>query len=76
MPGGRAGAASCTNAALDEFDRFEAADVYASGPPAMVAAVRRDFVARGVDPSRLFFDSFDYAPDSLARQRTMAATKS
>jgi hypothetical protein len=24
----------------------------------------------------LFFDSFDYAPDTLERQRTSAATKS
>ena len=31
---------------------------------------------RGRGPARLHFDSFDYAPDSLARQRTMASTKS
>ncbi len=42
----------------------------------MVDAVRSEFGLRGVPPERLFFDSFDYAPDSLARQRTMAATKS
>jgi CDP-4-dehydro-6-deoxyglucose reductase, E3 len=51
-------------------------DVYAAGPPAMIAAVRREFGLRGVVPSRLFFDSFDYAPDALERQRTSAATKS
>ena len=51
-------------------------DVYASGPPAMIEAVRRDFVARGLDSSRLWFDSFDYAPDTLERQRTTADTKS
>jgi hypothetical protein len=38
--------------------------------------VRREFTARGVDSSRLWFDSFDYAPDTLDRQRTMADTKS
>ena len=31
---------------------------------------------RGVAAARLSFDSFDYAPDSPARQRTMTATKS
>ncbi len=51
-------------------------EVYASGPPAMIEAVRREFALRGVPPARLLFDSFDYAPDSLARQRTMASTKS
>jgi CDP-4-dehydro-6-deoxyglucose reductase len=51
-------------------------EVYASGPPAMIEAVRREFTARGVEPSRLKFDSFDYAPDTLDRQRTTADTKS
>jgi CDP-4-dehydro-6-deoxyglucose reductase len=51
-------------------------DVYAAGPPAMIAAVRRDFAVRGVDANRLFFDSFDYAPDSLPRQARSVATKS
>ena len=51
-------------------------DVYAAGPPAMIAAVRREFALRGVAANRLFFDSFDYAPDALERQRTSAATKS
>ena len=51
-------------------------DVYAAGPPAMIAAVRREFAARGIAADRLFFDSFDYAPDSLERQRMSAATKS
>ena len=56
-----------------DLSRYE---VYASGPPAMVEAVRREFAPRGVDPDRLHFDSFDYAPDALERQRTMAATRS
>ncbi len=50
--------------------------VYAAGPPAMIDAVRREFALRGGDASRLFFDSFDYAPDALERQRMSAATKS
>jgi CDP-4-dehydro-6-deoxyglucose reductase len=63
-------------AVLRDFDCLAATDIYASGPPAMVAAVRAEFVRRGADPARLFFDSFDYAPDTLERQRTRAATKS
>jgi CDP-4-dehydro-6-deoxyglucose reductase, E3 len=51
-------------------------DVYASGPPAMIEAVRREFAASGVDSSRLWFDSFDYAPDTLDRHRTTADTRS
>jgi CDP-4-dehydro-6-deoxyglucose reductase len=51
-------------------------DIYASGPPAMVAAVLREFPGRGADLKRLFFDSFDYASDTIERQRTMAANRS
>ncbi len=63
-------------AVLDDFGAFDTADVYAAGPPAMIAAVRREFTARGVDAARLFCDSFDYAPDSLERHRRTAASKS
>jgi CDP-4-dehydro-6-deoxyglucose reductase len=63
-------------AALKEIDNVESYEVYAAGPPAMIAAVRREFAARGVPASRLYFDSFDYAPDTLERQRISAATKS
>jgi len=61
---------------LGDIERLDRYDVYSSGPPAMIEAVRREFPLRGADPARLHFDSFDYAPDSLARQRTMASTKS
>jgi CDP-4-dehydro-6-deoxyglucose reductase len=63
-------------AVLGDIGDLEKYAVYAAGPPAMIAAVRREFGQRGVAASRLFFDSFDYAPDALARQRTSAATKS
>ncbi len=63
-------------AVLEDIDDLRDYDVYAAGPPAMIAAVRRDFAARGAAAHRLFFDSFDYAPDSLARQRNNAVTKS
>jgi CDP-4-dehydro-6-deoxyglucose reductase len=57
-------------AALQRFD------VYASGPPAMISAVREHFPVHGMNPARFFFDSFDYAPDTEFRQRTSAATNS
>lgn len=63
-------------AVLRDIDRLDRYDIYASGPPEMIAAVRREFTAHGARASRLFFDSFDYAPDSLDRQRSSSATKS
>jgi CDP-4-dehydro-6-deoxyglucose reductase len=63
-------------AALKDIANIEPYEVYAAGPPAMIAAVRRECAARGLAESRLYFDSFDYAPDSLERQRMSADTKS
>jgi CDP-4-dehydro-6-deoxyglucose reductase, E3 len=63
-------------AVLDDVPDLPRYDVYAAGPPAMIAAVRHEFALRGVEPGRLYFDSFDYAPDTLERQRTSAVTKS
>lgn len=54
-------------AVLDEIADLAAWDVYASGPPAMIEAIRAGFVERGLPRGQLFFDSFDYAPDTLAR---------
>jgi CDP-4-dehydro-6-deoxyglucose reductase len=59
-------------AALEDHPRLEQLDVYASGPPAMVEAVRYEFIARGLPPQQLFFDSFDYAPDVLAKLDTVS----
>ena len=63
-------------AALQDISDLSGFEVYMAGPPAMIAAARRAFEARGVAPARIFFDSFDYAPDALERQRSNAATKS
>ncbi len=41
-------------------------DVYMSGPPPMIEAGRRGFVQAGLDEMRLYYDSFEYAPDVLA----------
>jgi CDP-4-dehydro-6-deoxyglucose reductase len=39
-------------------------EVYAAGPPAMIEAIRAAFPTQGLPAERLYFDSFDYAPDS------------
>jgi CDP-4-dehydro-6-deoxyglucose reductase len=57
---------------LPALDRYE---IYVSGPPAMIGAVRREFARGGANLARLYADSFDYAPDTLARQRATAATR-
>lgn len=64
------------DAVLRDHARLEGLDIYASGPPAMIGALRRQFPQHGADPQRLFCDSFDYALDAPARQPTMAANKS
>jgi CDP-4-dehydro-6-deoxyglucose reductase, E3 len=63
-------------AAIEDVLSIEGYEVYAAGPPAMIEAVRRDFSRHGAAPGRLYFDSFDYAPDTLDRQRMSAVTKS
>jgi CDP-4-dehydro-6-deoxyglucose reductase len=61
-------------AVLEDHAALAGYDIYASGPPAMIGAVRSSFVQAGANPARLYFDSFDYAPDALARQRSSAST--
>jgi CDP-4-dehydro-6-deoxyglucose reductase len=63
-------------AALQDIADLSGFEVYMAGPPAMISAARQAFEARGVAPAQIFFDSFDYAPDALERQRSNAATKS
>jgi CDP-4-dehydro-6-deoxyglucose reductase len=61
---------------LAEVRGLEHHEIHASGPPQMIEAMRRDFTARGVRESAMSFDSFDYAPDSPARQSMRAETRS
>lgn len=51
-------------AVLEDHPSLAAFDIYAAGPPAMIAAIERSFPARGVSPQQLHLDSFDYAVDS------------
>jgi CDP-4-dehydro-6-deoxyglucose reductase len=48
---------------LAAFPELQNWDVYASGPPQMVEAIRSRFPQHGLPESQLFFDSFDYAAD-------------
>ncbi len=63
-------------AVLADIEGLDRHEIYASGPPGMIEAVRRDFTARGAAACGMFFDSFDYAGDSRARQSARADTKS
>lgn len=42
-------------------------DLYMSGPPAMIDAAHPRFLAAGLPEDRLYYDSFEYAPDVLAQ---------
>jgi CDP-4-dehydro-6-deoxyglucose reductase len=48
--------------ATDHAD-LQAYDVYASGPPLMIAALKRVLAERGLPAERFFYDSFESAPN-------------
>lgn len=48
-------------AVLADFADLSGHEVYASGPPVMINAVRNGFVDVGLDLDHLYYDSFDYA---------------
>jgi CDP-4-dehydro-6-deoxyglucose reductase len=54
-------------ARLEDHPDLSPFDVYMSGPPAMIDAGRRAFVDAGLPEDHLYYDSFDYAPDVIAR---------
>ncbi len=70
-PGGSEGTRYRTGlvheALLADFPDLGNAEVYAAGPPALIAALRATLPAQGLPPDRLYFDSFEYAPDALAK---------
>lgn len=55
-------------AVLEDHVDIAEFDVYTAGPPAMIEAIRHEFIARGLPRDQLFFDSFDFAPDVLAKR--------
>lgn len=54
-------------ALLEDHPDLSGFDVYMSGPPTMIDAGRRAFDAAGLPEDRLYYDSFDYAPEVLAK---------
>ncbi len=56
------------DAVLADYASLGNVEVYAAGPPAMIEAIRAGFPGRGLSSEHLYFDSFDYAPDSARRQ--------
>jgi CDP-4-dehydro-6-deoxyglucose reductase len=50
------------SAVIEDHPSLRDFDIYAAGPPAMIEALRADFLARGLPAEQLFFDSFDFAP--------------
>lgn len=54
-------------AVLEDHPDLSGHDVYMSGPPTMIEAGRKLFVEAGLPEARLYYDSFDYAPDVLAQ---------
>lgn len=54
-------------AVLEDQPDLSGVDLYMSGPPAMIDAGRKLFINAGLPEDRLYYDSFDYAPDVLAQ---------
>jgi CDP-4-dehydro-6-deoxyglucose reductase len=48
-------------ALLRAYPKLSGYEAYLSGPPVMVQAGKRSFLAAGLDADHLFYDSFDYA---------------
>lgn len=48
-------------AVLADYPDLRGLDVYASGPPPMIEAIRATFTARGLEENRLYYDSFEFA---------------
>jgi CDP-4-dehydro-6-deoxyglucose reductase, E3 len=55
------------DALLADHPDLSSFEVYAAGPPAMIEAMRASFPRHGLPVEKLYFDSFDYAPDSKPR---------
>ncbi|MBB3226147.1 CDP-4-dehydro-6-deoxyglucose reductase [Luteibacter sp. Sphag1AF] len=53
-------------ALLEDHPDLTDFDVYMSGPPAMISAGKGLFLDANLPEERLYFDSFDYAPDVLS----------
>ena len=54
-------------AVLQDQPDLSGHDLYMSGPPAMIDAAHPLFLDAGLPEDRLYYDSFEYAPDVLAQ---------
>ena len=54
-------------AVLADLRELASMDVYMAGPPALIEAARRAFIAAGLPEVQLYYDSFEYAPEVLDR---------
>ncbi|RAN75160.1 NAD(P)H-flavin reductase [Bacillus sp. SRB_336] len=54
-------------AVLHDHPDLSGHDVYMGGPPAMIDAAHPLFLDAGLPEERLYYDSFEYAPDVLAQ---------
>jgi CDP-4-dehydro-6-deoxyglucose reductase len=54
-------------AVLSDQPDLSGYDLYMSGPPAMIDAAHPLFLDAGLPEERLYYDSFEYAPDVLAQ---------
>ena len=53
-------------AVLEDHPDLSGFDLYMSGPPPMISSGRILFAEAGLPADKLYFDSFDYAPDVIA----------
>lgn len=59
-------------ALLEQYPTLAGYDVYMAGPPPMIEAARKAFSAAGLPEEQLFFDSFEFSPQTLASIETGA----
>ena len=50
-------------AVLQDYPDLSGHDLYMSGPPVMIDAARHAFLEAGIPERRLYYDSFEFAPD-------------
>lgn len=55
------------DAVLEQHSSLSGFDVYMSGPPAMIDAARASFLRHGLQPDRLYYDSFEFGFDVPVR---------
>ncbi len=59
-------------AVIADHADLAAHDVYMAGPPPMIMAAKTAFLAAGLPYDRLFYDSFDFAPEVQSRLDALA----